>query len=125
LNPLPPSGPDSASHNEQALAELATRRKRIQEGYEVGLYTHVEAAEKLAALQKQADTLQEKVRLTDQAAHSWDEWQQLLASLPELYAHFPEWIRSEDPALINRLLTSILETVIIHKDLKVEIVWGK
>jgi hypothetical protein len=125
LTPLSTSSPDLTGLNEQELLELATRRKRIQDGYESGLYTPLEAAEKLAALKRREETLKEKVRTTDQTIHAWDEWQKLTETYPDIYAHFPDWIRSESPARVNRLLASIIETIKIHHDLTVEVVWRK
>jgi hypothetical protein len=125
LVPLSPSGPNPADRNEQTLAELAIRRKRIQDGYESGLYTHIEAAEKLAVLKKQADLIQAKIHQINQSAQAWTEWQQLVAALPGMLEHFPEWIRSEDPILINRLLMSIVEKILVCHDQITEIVWRK
>jgi hypothetical protein len=124
-NPLPASEPDPAAQNEKKLADLAARRKRVQAGFESGIYTTIEAAEKLSALKQQEETLQEKLRVREQSTHAWDDWQKILIEYPDLYDHYPEWIQSEDPALINRLLMTILDGIKINHDLTIEIVWRK
>lgn len=106
------------THNEMDLEDLAKRRKRIQEGYENGLYTQLEAAQKLGELEKQMSAIEHKMDETQRRAEIRAEF---VGQIQEHLPHMADWIRSDDPALVNRLLNALCEDIIIHPDRTVEV----
>jgi DNA invertase Pin-like site-specific DNA recombinase len=114
LAPPVAAAPDPSRKIEQ----LKARRRKIQEGYEKDLYTAAEASDRMSALEREAEALQQTVLNREQAALAWENWR-AGADLTRL----AEWIRTDDPALVNRLLTSIIETVVVSPDRSMRVVW--
>lgn len=121
VDPAPAAGAGPPSR--RLLDELQSRRRRIQSGFEKQLYTADEAGERLAALDREQAAIEGSQRQRQQVTDAWIVWRTLLAADPGLLARLGDWIRTDDPAAINRLLTSIIDTILIHPDHTIEIVW--
>jgi hypothetical protein len=102
------------------LEELAKRRRRIQEGYEGGLYTQAEAAQKLSAISSQIEAMEQKAEARQNAA---DLRAEFASQFQDNINAIPDWIKNDDPQVVNRLLSALFEDIVISPDRQVEIVW--
>ncbi|HLE52682.1 MAG TPA: recombinase family protein [Anaerolineales bacterium] len=111
---------EAQKHDRAALDELAKRRKRIQDGFEGGLYSQAEAAEKLAEVTRQVENIEHQVEEHQRRA---DLRAEFLGPMQDHLDDFPAWIKTDDPAIVNRLLGALCETILIYPDRSVEIIW--
>lgn len=108
-----PSGPASTLDLAAVMDDLAARRIRVQESAELGVFTPAEAAEKVAALERQAEDVQARIEAeATQAATRADFLQQLSGQMD----YMAEWITDDDPQIVNRLLSSLLRRIVISPD---------
>lgn len=116
--------PDGQAETVQAaLDELAGRRKRILDGHESGVYTDVEAAERIADIEKTADSLLhqlEQTRRDDQVASEF------IDALDEQdIEDFPVWMATEEPSVVNRVLSALCEKIELTPEGKVNVDFRK
>lgn len=115
-----PEQVDSPKHYQAALDDVARRRKRIQDGYEGGLYTQAEAAEKLGELDRQVETLEQQTADNQRQAEIRSVFFQ---QVQDRYEHLTTWIQEDDPEVVNRLLMALCEKITVSPDLMVEFHW--
>lgn len=118
FEPLP--APENKRDDYQArLDELALRRARIQAGYENDLYTAAEAAEKLNAVNIAVEAvkaqIEENTRMLENSAML-----KSAVNSPTL-DDLPEWIASDDPALVNRIISALCKKIDLTNDGQVQI----
>jgi site-specific DNA recombinase len=114
-------GKDSAGSAQSEINKQHALRKKVQEGYELDLYTAQEAQKKIAAIELRIEQLQRKqadaARLV---AHKTAAAQ--FASLPPdrmLY-----WLTHDDPSAVNHILTTLCQKIIVTpKTHKIHIIW--
>ncbi len=115
--------PDSAQdvdHNQAAIDKLEKERKRIQDGYKAEIFSEADAAREIAAINRQIETIRDRAEHRQTAAALRLEFQaQFEGNLDEL----PEWIKDDDPQVVNRLLHALCQEIVIHPDRRVEILW--
>lgn len=105
----PDESPNGASAPQNSLAELEKKRRRIQEGYEAGIYTAPQAAQKLAEIDSASESFAAQLEriqldrdLTSQVRHSLADHD---------LTRFAEWIQTDDPAAVHRLLSALCHSI--------------
>lgn len=110
---------DHSKQFQDAIETMGRRRKKIQEGFEGGIYTKPEASERLAEIDSQIADLQYKIERSERAA----QWRNEFLKLPDLQS-FPKYvIESPRPAFIHRVLVAFIEKIIVFPDHKMQIRW--
>ena len=93
-----------------SLDELGQRRARIQDGYESGLYTKEEASVRMTDLERQERTAQTQLEEHRRTQRSQADFHTLAHDLSQL-GELQEWIATDDPAIVNRLLSALCENL--------------
>jgi hypothetical protein len=106
------------------LADLQERRARVHEGYESGMYKIEEASPKIKELERLEHTAQRQLERLARSQQTRTEAQFLAAGLArmneeELYI----WIAEDDPAIVNRLLSALCQTIWVDPDHHMKIEW--
>jgi len=120
IQPVAVSAQTKENQLEGLLVDMKKRRTRVQEGFEAGLYTQLEASEKLNGLEEQLSRLEQMLNESRDAAQLREEFKSQIGTRLE---HFPEWIREDDPQVVHRLLHALCESIWIHPDRRIEIIW--
>lgn len=105
--------------NSQELDELNRQKKKIQEGFEHGIYSAAEAEAKIKVIKAKIDELKDVNRQKERQAAEIRLAHDMLEEIRELNEDLPSWIVEEDPAVANRLLLRLLEKVVISPEKKV------
>jgi hypothetical protein len=106
---------------EAMIEEFKRRRKQVQEDREVGIYSQVEALEKIAALDDQIARQEQKRQTAKESSYVREEFKDLLGG--EKLEHFTEWVLDDDPQVVHRLLHALCEKITIHPDHHIDIAW--
>jgi len=114
-----PKAPDVIDHTQAALEDLAKLRRRVQVGYESGIYNQVEAAEKLREIEKQVQALDQQ---TEARRRQADIRAEFTGQIQEYLPNLSVWIREDDPAVVNRILSALFRDIIIHPDHTVDLI---
>jgi site-specific DNA recombinase len=117
--PLEDKQEDSQRHYQSAMEDIQKRRKRVQEGFEGGVYTPLEAKAKLTELENQLETLRLELEKGENAAQLRAE---ITDQFPDL-THFHEWVQEDDPVVVHRLLTALCEKITVSPEHTVTIHW--
>ena len=118
LNRLEPK--TDRSVYECAIDDLTTRRKRVQEGFEVGLYDKAEAAERLNEIERQMDEIRFKMEEGVQMSRARQEF---FGLLPEHVDEFPQYLKEEEAEFVHRLLLAFIVKIVVHPDKRFEVIW--
>lgn len=113
----------SAPHPDLAQSdvdELRRQRQRIQDDYKNEIYSKAEAAQRISEINSQIEAKEAEEFEQETAAEIRAEF---LEQLQGNIESFPEWIKTDDPQVVNRLLSSLCEDIIIHPDRQVEVIW--
>jgi len=122
LNPLAPKEEEARLRAD--LDNLKTRRARVQEGYESGLYKLEEASVKLKELERLEATAQQQVADLEHSRQTRAEVKILAAGLSELdLDELQAWIADDDSAVINRLLSLLCQTIWVDPQHHMQIDW--
>jgi len=117
-----PPEPAETAIMEKQLEELKSRRLRVQEGYESGLYNSSEASRKLNALEDQAETIVHQIEKVRNMERTRLEWHAQIGQVQALVEELPNMIEHSDPVRMNRLLTSIIKEIRLGPDV-IEVIW--
>jgi hypothetical protein len=109
-----PPAPIDLAPLRQQLAEIQARRRRVQDGYEAGLYEAQEASVKLNALQEEAEAILNKIEKAESHQHTRQEWQERLGGLQGIAEAIPRVIQHDDPAHANQMLTAFIDKIILE-----------
>lgn len=102
------------------IKEISARRLKVQEGYEANLYTAAEASTRLAALEEESNKLLTKQNRQAQKIQTRSE----LAQFANIeHTTIRSYILNADPTQVNRFLRSVIETITITPENKVNIEW--
>lgn len=112
---------DPAVHIQSALNELALRRKRIQNGYETGLYTGPEATERLAEVNAATEKLRSQLEQTQRDAEIASEFKSSITG--QELDRLPEWILNDVPSVVNRTLVALCKKIILTPEGQVRIIF--
>lgn len=116
-----PTAPQQAEDLAAKLSQLAARRVKIQNGYEKELYTEVEASAKIAAINKTIESIKEKIEQNTYETETRAAFKAAI-STPKI-ERLPEWIISDEPALVNKLISTLCEKIDLSSDGHVHIVF--
>lgn len=107
-------------HAQATLEDLTKRRKLIQNAYESGsgIYNQAEAAEKISEIEKKVLALEHQAEERQRRA---DIRAEFTGQIQEYLPNLSKWIRRDDPAVVNRILSALCKDIIIHPDRTVEI----
>jgi hypothetical protein len=109
--------------NEAAISVLLVKRKRIEDGYEAGLYTLEGSLEKTRLIDQQIEQLRDETYQRERSQAQQLERQQLLTDL-SLIGDLGEWIRTDDSRTVNNILRKLCTKIIIHPGPRAEIEFG-
>lgn len=112
-------GGEGETNIEAQTIELNRHRQRIQHAYESELYTLAEAQTKIKDLDAKIKNLRDTVT---QAQRKTIQRQNFLASLEQIQTilhYLPQWMLSDDPVKVQRLLHRLLQTILISPDLTI------
>lgn len=114
---------NDTSQYEAAIEELKKRRKRVQDGFEAGLYEKTEAAEKLNSIESQINDLRDKI---DRRSRNEQSRKELMANMQPInednIKEFVRWLLTYNPKVIHRYMTTFVDKIIVHPDKKVEVI---
>ena len=97
----------TAAHEDSAqplLDELDRQRKRIQHGFEEGLYTAAEAKAKLDDLDRRIANARDEEHQHARQRLEAEEFQLSLQQARAILPHLPHWFATEDPKTVNTFL---------------------
>lgn len=100
---------DSIPHLRLALDEMAALRKRIQSGYESGIYTSLEASQRLAEIDTSTEAYLRQIEQARRESETAGEFRTILSG--QDLDRLPEWIVSEEPAVVNRTLAALCKKI--------------
>lgn len=112
---------DTAALREQ-LREIQTRRARVQEGYESGLYNSSEASRKLNDMEDQAADLLRRIDQAENQDRSKQEWQERIGGAQGILEKIPDMIEKGDPVQVNQLLGSLIEKILVSRK-EIQVIW--
>jgi hypothetical protein len=104
------------------LDAIASRRARIHDGYESGLYTSAEASAKLSKLEADAARISRSIEQAQDHERTRAEWKQRLGDLQKVLRHLPALIKNDDPVRINQLLAALIQKIVLTKN-DIRFVW--
>lgn len=102
------------------ITRLTARRKTIQEGFENGVYTALEAKKKIVSVETDIERLHQK---RERAAQRLQQKQALLAFADQDLTRMRHWLINDDPTEVNRFLTSLCTSMKINAQGKIKINW--
>jgi DNA invertase Pin-like site-specific DNA recombinase len=105
----------SAIDNSTAIADLERQRKRIQDGFEMGIYSAIEAEEKIKDLDRRIAGLKNQTEQNErQQARNRLREQNLQDALKR--KNFADWIVKDDPKIVNSFLLFLFHQIVISPD---------
>lgn len=118
VNPAPhtPPAPVSVKDKLATLKDLARQRRRIQEGYESGIYNATEAEAKIKKIDTQVRELKEESELTAHKQIARQQFINTIEAARKTLKDLPKYIRATDPKKANLQLHRLFRTVIISPD---------
>lgn len=118
INKVEPKKPMDESKYRQAIADLQSRRKTIQDGYEMGGYDKVEFSKKIAEIENQIDDLKGGIEKSQQQQQLRERFLKREGKM----RRFPEYLKTKPAAYVNLLLRSFYKMIVIHPDRTVEFI---
>lgn len=104
------------------LNELQEQRALIQEGFEAHIYKKEEAADRLGKIETEELNIQKQLAELQRVQQVRSEFQALSGELMQL-DDLATWITTDDPAVINRLLSALCQTVWLDPEYQITIDW--
>jgi hypothetical protein len=105
---------------DQKIALQQKTRNRIQEGFEEGLYTALEAKRKIVSIEMEI----ERLTHARESAQSRQSARDHIATISRTdLARLRTWIENDDPTQVNKFLTSICARITLHSSGKVTVKW--
>lgn len=114
-NPITHPAPDQ-------IEALFEKRKRIEAGYENGLYDLRAFSEKVAALDDQLKTLRQEKESQHAQHENRVRWLETLGGLAGMVDYLPTWLAEEQRGTVNKTLSVLLKEI-IWKDGEIELHW--
>lgn len=114
VNPAP--APASAVTIQPALDDLAKARKKIQEAYESDIYSIGEAETRIKEIDKRAAALKDTVAQSAKAQAERQAFYTSLDQAREILQDLPEWVLSDDPKIVNGLLSRLLRRIVVSPE---------
>lgn len=105
-----------------SLAELTNRKRRVGDGYDAGIYTLAETAERTAAINTQIEAVQARMAEAQKEMAGRAVFDDTVEGLRAILDKIPEWMAGDDPMTVNRTLRQILEQVVVHPD-RIELIF--
>jgi site-specific DNA recombinase len=118
----PPKPEEEAARLRSKLDDLKEQRLAVQEGYKLKIYSGEEAAGQIAVLERQEKTTRAQL---DNLEHTQQNKLQARTLVHELSQmdDLAEWIMSDDPAIVNRLLSALCQVVWVAPSHEMTIEW--
>jgi DNA invertase Pin-like site-specific DNA recombinase len=110
----PPSSFVDIAPMQEQFDNLQTMRKRVQAGYESGLYTAQEASVKLNAIEEEAEVLLRKIENQKEENQSRSNAHEQIEALREAVDLLPDTIKTGDPETLNNLLTALIKNITLQ-----------
>lgn len=111
LGHLKPKKPADTAAYLRAIEELKARKKRVQEGYELGGYDKIEFIQKVNDIDSMIEDYKEKVSKQEQAlAALWG-----FINLPgDKFEGLVAWFHAMDPAELNAILRKFVGQIVVN-----------
>jgi DNA invertase Pin-like site-specific DNA recombinase len=106
VNPPTKRQPDNL---EPGLKDAVARRRRVQEGYETGLYSDAEAAQRLAEIDTTIDALRRQIEQARRSSEIAADFTTLLSA--QDLERVPEWLATREPATVNRIVSALCQRI--------------
>lgn len=116
LNPEDEAPASPFASNAAAIHELDKQRKRVQAAYESGVYSIQEAEVKIKDIEAKIKKLHETESQHARQEAERAAFQISYAEAQELLDDLPEWMLSDDPKEVNRLLLRLIKQIRITQD---------
>lgn len=116
-----PQDENAALRFDERIAAQHTLRKRIQEGYEGGLYNQQEAHQRIVSVETEIERLQRARDRALQSQHQHGILRQLTASEQDL-ERLRNWIIGDTPEQVNQFLTALCR-IIVTPSLEMRVSW--
>ena len=100
---------DAPKRIQSSITKLDKTRKRIQQGYEAGIYTAPEAAAKLAVIDSSTEDLHTQLQRLQLNRDLTSQVRQSLTSHD--LTRFSQWIQTDDPANVHRVLSALCHKI--------------
>ena len=110
--------PTLQENYDDEIKDIEQRIERVQQSAELGVYSPLQAAKRVSALQEELEKIARRKFEKEQAEKAQKDFSDLFEELE----YMAEWIMTDDPAIVNRLLRSVIEKIIIT-DGKITINW--
>ena len=104
------------------LVDLAEQRTLIQEGFQAKIYKASEASAHVQEIERQEQTIQKELADLRRLQQTRAEMQLIAGGLLDI-DDLAGWIRSDDPAIVNRLLSALCEVVWVTPEFQFTIQW--
>ncbi|HEU4345384.1 MAG TPA: recombinase family protein, partial [Candidatus Binatia bacterium] len=95
------------------LADLERQRLKIQQAYESEIYTHDEAERRIKAINAQVKAVKDGELAYIRKQQERETFEKTLEKAKAVLAHLPEWIRSEEPGVVNALLLRLCREIVV------------
>lgn len=118
VNPAPhtPPAPATVKDKSATLKDLARQRRRIQEGYESGIYNATEAEAKIKKIDTNVRELKQETEITAHKLAARQQFHNTIAAARQTLKDLPQYIRTNDPKKVNLQLHRLFRTVTISPD---------
>lgn len=106
---------------EKELAELADRRKRWLDMYELGSLPSSDVSERIADIDARTSAAQRRLEQLESELYDLRAGERALAELAEAKDAVPDYIRNGSAGEVNAVLRDMLSTVIVRADKSLEL----
>lgn len=104
---------DEIASIDRQIEIVLAKRPMVQEGYEAKIYTSKEAKERIAAIEDEVERLKQK---QDRLKDTEERARQVSETLGRMdLDNLEQWIKNDDPLVVNRLLSSIIQRVVLYR----------
>lgn len=120
--PLQEPTDEPATNAAEQVSALQEQRKRIEAGYEAGLYSLKAFAEKVAALDTRLANLRGDTDAQNARRENRARWLQERGELAEMGEYLPTWLVEGQRGAVNKALSVLLEKI-VWRDGEIELHW--
>ena len=104
-----------------SLTDLQAQLNRLEDAYQVGAMQLDSFVKRSNDLKTQIKTIQNKSRAAKYGQQRREQWLQAFGNAKERAVRLPNWLKEDDPILVNRTLHLLLNSIVVHPDEQIEI----
>lgn len=117
------SGGGEFGYLQAAMQELENRMARIEVAYEAAEYTLEKYSVKASEIRRQMEVKSAEIAEYQRKHTDRVLFNNTLEALRGYWDEMGEWFDRDDPLTVNRLLSDLLQKVIVHQDKRIELIW--